>query len=181
MIKMKNIDNIPEGTCVCSICKVEKPNTEFPYYANQFYNKGKDHPWTGKRKRVNTNCKQCGSIKAKERAAIRKQFQHLKPPAYGERCECCKKPVYESKEKIPTGVDGTWVWQLDHDHETGQFRGWLCKQCNTGLGNLGDDLESLLRAVQYLGKQDNLQIYTVWEGGKNKMASKVNKDYLKRE
>jgi len=44
------------------------------------------------------------------------------------------------------------VWQLDHCHETGEFRGWLCKQCNTGLGNLGDNLESLKRAVNYLSK-----------------------------
>tara|TARA_Y100000004_G_scaffold28565_1_gene29331 strand:- start:105 stop:437 length:333 start_codon:yes stop_codon:yes gene_type:complete len=106
--------------------------------------------------------------------------KHLKPPALGEKCECCQKPVYASKETVPEGVDGTWVWQLDHDHESGQFRGWLCKQCNTGLGNLGDDLESLLRAVQYLAKQDDLEFYTVWNGGNRKIASKVNKEYLKR-
>ena len=147
---MSILDNIPEGTCVCSICMIEKPNTEFPYYRNQFYNKGLEHPWTGKRKRVNTNCKQCTAVKSKERYVIRKQFEHIKQPAYGEPCECCTKPVYASKETIPTGVDGTWVSQLDHDHKTGEFRGWLCKQCNTGLGNLGDNLHSLQRAVEYL-------------------------------
>ena len=87
------------------------------------------------------------------------------------------KPVYASKETVPEGVDGTWVWQLDHDHESDSSMG---KQCNTGLGNLGDDLESLLRVVQYLAKQDDLEFYTVWNGGKNKIASKVNKEYLKR-
>ena len=39
---------------------------------------------------------------------------------------------------------------LDHDHATGEFRGWLCKECNTGLGNLGDDVASLRRALAYL-------------------------------
>mgnify|MGYP000308762496 CR=1 FL=1 len=48
------------------------------------------------------------------------------------------------------------------------------------MGALGDDLESLLRAVQYLANQDALEFYTVWNGGRNKIASKVNKDYLKR-
>ena len=73
------------------------------------------------------------------------------------------------------------MWQLDHDHVSGEFRGWLCKQCNTGLGNLGDDLDSLLRAVQYLGKQDDLEKYTVLSGGNIKIKSKVNKAYLKRD
>jgi hypothetical protein len=47
------------------------------------------------------------------------------------------------------------------------------------MGALGDDLESLLRAVQYLAKQDDMEIYTVWNGGKKKIVSKVNKNYLK--
>lgn len=41
-------------------------------------------------------------------------------------------------------------WCLDHDHETGLFRGWLCSSCNLGLGLLGDNLASLERAVDYL-------------------------------
>lgn len=39
---------------------------------------------------------------------------------------------------------------LDHCHETNIFRGWICSQCNQGLGLLGDTLESLLKAVDYL-------------------------------
>jgi len=41
----------------------------------------------------------------------------------------------------------------DHDHETGKFRGFLCRQHNTGLGKLGDNLEGLTAAVQYLTKE----------------------------
>jgi len=152
-MRSRNLDNIPDGVCRCSVCFITKPNTEFPYYVNQFYNKGLEHPWTGKRKRVNTNCYSCASIKAKERTAIRKKFKGIKQPPYGQPCEMCCKPVYASKETIPEGIDGTWVWQLDHCHETGDFRGWLCKQCNTGLGNLGDNLESIERAASYLRKQ----------------------------
>jgi len=39
---------------------------------------------------------------------------------------------------------------VDHDHETGKFRGTLCHGCNTGLGLFGEDPEVLMRAAQYL-------------------------------
>jgi len=39
---------------------------------------------------------------------------------------------------------------IDHDHETGFFRGLLCPQCNIGLGNFHDSIEFLERAIKYL-------------------------------
>ena len=39
---------------------------------------------------------------------------------------------------------------LDHDHRTGQFRGWLCHMCNLSLGKFGDGVEGLERAIVYL-------------------------------
>lgn len=41
---------------------------------------------------------------------------------------------------------------LDHCHETGKWRGALCVQCNTGLGQFGDKIENLERAIKYLIK-----------------------------
>lgn len=40
---------------------------------------------------------------------------------------------------------------LDHDHLTGEFRGWLCTNCNTGLGLFRDSPLNLRRALAYLG------------------------------
>jgi hypothetical protein len=40
--------------------------------------------------------------------------------------------------------------ELDHCHGREKFRGWLCRQCNTALGSLGDTSESLQRATDYL-------------------------------
>ena len=40
--------------------------------------------------------------------------------------------------------------QLDHCHETLEFRGWLCTTCNVGLGKFKDSIEMLERALKYL-------------------------------
>jgi hypothetical protein len=39
---------------------------------------------------------------------------------------------------------------LDHCHETGAFRGVLCRQCNSALGALGDTRTAIQRVVDYL-------------------------------
>jgi predicted amidophosphoribosyltransferase len=36
---------------------------------------------------------------------------------------------------------------MDHCHETGQYRGALCKQCNAALGKLGDDLDLVIKRL----------------------------------
>jgi len=43
---------------------------------------------------------------------------------------------------------------IDHDHATGVIRGLLCTKCNTALGLLGDDKESLFKMILYLGAAD---------------------------
>ncbi len=39
---------------------------------------------------------------------------------------------------------------VDHDHTTNKVRGLLCRECNTGIGLLGDTLDGLRNAVAYL-------------------------------
>ena len=31
-----------------------------------------------------------------------------------------------------------------------KFRGWLCHDCNRGIGNLGEDIARLQRSIEYL-------------------------------
>ena len=38
----------------------------------------------------------------------------------------------------------------DHNHDTGDFRGWLCRDCNLGLGRFKDDTRLLRLAAEYL-------------------------------
>lgn len=82
---------------------------------------------------LDMRCRQC----IKEQSAIRKEL-HKIAPKKPHLCECCK--------KIPL------KWCLDHDHETNQFRGWICEKCNTGLGKLGDNIEGIVNALNYLLK-----------------------------
>lgn len=60
-----------------------------------------------------------------------------KAPKKPNNCECCGRV-----EKL----------LVDHDHKTGNFRGWICKRCNLGIGRLGDDLNGVINAVNYLIK-----------------------------
>ena len=39
---------------------------------------------------------------------------------------------------------------VDHCHETGRFRGLLCRSHNSALGKLGDNEAGLIRVIAYL-------------------------------
>lgn len=62
--------------------------------------------------------------------------------------------VCESCGRTPAGRFK--VLSLDHCHATGKFRGWLCNMCNRGIGALGDTLEGVERAVDYLKRAQSL-------------------------
>lgn len=54
------------------------------------------------------------------------------------RCEICGNPP------------GPTALHIDHNHNTGQIRGLLCSNCNTGLGMLQESVDNLEAAVVYL-------------------------------
>lgn len=56
-------------------------------------------------------------------------------------CEICNRPFGPGKWEGP---------RWDHNHRTGQFRGWLCHQCNVALGLLQDSPELLRKAANYV-------------------------------
>lgn len=52
---------------------------------------------------------------------------------------------------------GRGDFHIDHDHRTNKFRGFLCSDCNTGLGHFKDSKELLERAIRYLNEsKDNM-------------------------
>lgn len=58
----------------------------------------------------------------------------------GGTCAICKNPPSPARSL-----------SIDHDHQTGAFRGWLCTRCNLGLGYFST-LELTKAAQDYLEK-----------------------------
>lgn len=91
----------------------------------QFFPKHKQN-----KDRLDNRCRDC----IKQQSLLRKELHKIAPDR-PEVCECCK--------KIPA------KWALDHDHSDNSFRGWLCDKCNTAIGNLGDNMEGIVNAMNY--------------------------------
>ena len=104
---------------VCRICNEEKTLERFGKHT---------HTSDG----LDSRCKDCISKDKKIRYHLLKEYEHTRP----EVCDSC------GKKHRKTLV-------LDHDHETGEFNGWLCDDCNVGIGRLGDTLDGLMKAVKY--------------------------------
>jgi hypothetical protein len=83
--------------------------------------------------RKNT-CKECN----KQLALLRKKLRGDNPPPIAGKCPICK--------------NHTENWILDHCHFNNTFRGYICNNCNLGLGKFNDDIELLQEAVRYLSK-----------------------------
>ncbi len=60
------------------------------------------------------------------------------------------RPCPATCENCGNPPNGRGSLHLDHDHETGEFRGWLCYSCNVGLGLLGDNAAAVFRVLAYL-------------------------------
>ena len=87
------------------------------------------HEESERRKRRDLNC-----------ISAARKYGYLPPPREKDcppkpangLCECCGERVKR--------------WHFDHCHETGAFRGWVCRSCNTR----GDDIEQLEKRVAFL-------------------------------
>ncbi|MGH8743486.1 MAG: endonuclease VII domain-containing protein [Burkholderiales bacterium] len=59
------------------------------------------------------------------------------------RCDICRQTMIRYAR-------GRFAAQLDHDHDTGKLRGWLCRSCNLALGLFEEDLVRMQRAIEYI-------------------------------
>jgi hypothetical protein len=106
----------------CNKCGELKDLEDFhvPYYKKN-NEKGRSH-----------TCKACIRKQTQETAALRK----IHPLPEDSCCQLCG----EFSEHL----------HLDHNHEDGSFRGYLCANCNQGLGKFKDNVSVLALAIDYL-------------------------------
>ena len=130
MINVLGEDQLKPPVKRCVYCHEEKTLDKFPKHISH-----KDN--------LDTRCKEC----IRKQSKIRNQIKKTAPPK-PEVCDCCG--------KIPLGSNGKVKWCLDHNHQTNTFRGWLCERCNLGIGQLGDNIDGVEKAVKYL-KECNLK------------------------
>ena len=86
-------------------------------------------------------CKKCLSVYSAGLVKVRKTVL-LSGKNYSKHCECCGRT--ETERRIV----------LDHCHETLRFRGWLCHACNAAIGQLGDDIDGVRKALLYLYRSE---------------------------
>jgi hypothetical protein len=77
-------------------------------------------------------------VRERTRASNRRQKEAKAGRPRPAVCEVCGRPP------------GKKALAFDHDHATGEFRGWLCLKCNVALGVLDDDPRILRALVDYL-------------------------------
>jgi hypothetical protein len=124
-----------ESTKVCAYCEEEKPLSQFNL--NKGRHDGRDH-----------RCTICQYEAAKKVAELKKSA-----PPMPEHCDCCGIHI----SKITEGRRNK-KFSCDHDHETGEFRGWLCPNCNSGIGGLQDTIDGVVTALIYLLKNKSFYV-----------------------
>lgn len=79
----------------------------------------------------------------------------------GYKCAICDIPFCNTNGSDRSTVGKPYI---DHDHKTGKFRGLLCQNCNSMLGNCGDNIAIILSARDYLIKNGGGAERKPWSG-----------------
>ena len=95
-------------------------------------------------------CKPCKAKLDKETSLAKKIAG---PVPNNHICPICKR----NEEQLKGAHNGFGVkrpWVLDHNHDTGHFRAWICQRCNIALGTNGfnESVDTLKNAIKYLTK-----------------------------
>ncbi|WP_030783188.1 endonuclease VII domain-containing protein [Streptomyces sp. NRRL S-920] len=118
---------VPEGHKLCRTCDEIKPHAE--WHRNATASDG-----------LSTRCKACRAIQGRE--------GHLKRQ-YG-MTEAERDEMIASQKGLCVICLSAPAAHVDHCHETGKVRGVLCFNCNSAIGKLGDDPDTVRRAAAYL-------------------------------
>ena len=130
---------VVKDTLVCIKCNTEQPIEQFNRM--KYKNDNKDKPTEIKR-----TCRTCIRNQSNLVAQLRRENPY---PNEDYKCPICDRDIEEIGKYNQPRLQN---WVLDHCHETGTFRGWLCHHCNVGLGGFKDSLTRLKKAVEYMTK-----------------------------
>ena len=104
----------PPGVRECSECRKTLPADQFGYYQSRVSQ-------DGYMMRANALCRACREKLDNDRrgvlTAADKSGKIPPKPQEGSKCPNC-------------GRAWTGNWHRDHDYKTGEFRRWICGQCN---------------------------------------------------
>ena len=96
------------------------------------------------------SCNPCRSGKKPIPARARADFEKISPmPPIGKNFSCpiCQKTIMRQFKNDVV---------LDHSHLSGDIRGWICRQCNSSIGMLDEDISVMERAILWvLGRLEN--------------------------
>jgi DNA-directed RNA polymerase subunit RPC12/RpoP len=133
----------------CSKCGLDKPVEDFD--KSKSSKSGYAYWCKTCSRQANKNWKLNNPEQAKESEARRKRKSRYNLDAedytammleQDNKCAICKRPFGEGNTP-----------RIDHKHDENlDVRGLLCHNCNAGLGYFRDDIESLLKAIEYLKK-----------------------------
>lgn len=123
----------PHKYKICNVCHILKEDYK-DFDINQTDALG--------RKTTRPTCTECRKhIDGTALKLSEKRRMEAEKPTIFFVCPICK------KASIP-GVTANLV--IDHDHDTGNAREWICDSCNTGLGRFKDSIELMQEAIKYL-------------------------------
>lgn len=86
--------------------------------------------------------------KIKQKYGLDKEMEKSLDRDDTRTCQICGK-----KECDNTRGSRAEKLSIDHCHDHGDIRGLLCHQCNSGLGKFRDNLEGIMRVVEYLKRE----------------------------
>jgi len=141
-----------EGLMVCTDCQQTKPAGEFGWRSDGSKRR-KSHcrdcwnDWRAENRRDNPQ-----RTRKENREYNVRRYRGMTEALFNKmfieqqgRCGVCNEPM------LPTGR-GLESAHIDHDHATGKIRELLHGRCNTGIGLLREDVDTLFGATAYLLK-----------------------------
>jgi len=135
---------------ICSKCNTSQSLVDFDGNTSGSDPFGQNHDGHGCIRLIRPECTDC---KKKGATGIKNAKQHAKKMGIdykapvGTLCEICNNPGRKGNDIV-----------FDHCHEKEIFRGRVCNSCNRSIGVLGDNVEGMIKVINYLNKLEKKTI-----------------------